>query len=236
MPNIGGIDPTESPIIMSSEIEYHPNPNMNPTDDDTIHHHEPFKSPLDAPDFAVISVYFLMVLGTGIFSMFRSNRGTVSGYFLAGRFMSWLPVGASVFASNIGSEHFIGLAGAGAATGIGVGAFELNALLILQMTGWIFLPVFIASRVCTLPEYMSKRFGGQRIRIYLSVLSLFLYIFTKVSVNLYSGALFIQQSLDWNLYGSVMILLLLTAICTVTGESPHSANIIAYCHLMLLIM
>ncbi|VEL09285.1 unnamed protein product [Protopolystoma xenopodis] len=66
---------------------------------------------------------------------------------MAGRFMTWLPVGASLFASNIGSEHFIGLAGSGAARGIGIGAFELNACLLLQLLGWVFLPVFIASGV-----------------------------------------------------------------------------------------
>lgn len=92
-------------------------------------------------------------------------------------------VGASLFASNIGSEHFIGLAGSGAASGIGVGAFELNAMIVLQFLGWIFLPVYIASGVATLPEYMNKRFGGNRIRVYLSCLSLILYIFTKISVR-----------------------------------------------------
>ncbi|XP_076354799.1 sodium/mannose cotransporter SLC5A10-like isoform X2 [Tachypleus tridentatus] len=168
-------------------------------------------------DILVVCLYFVMVMATGLFSMCRSNRGTVSGYFLAGRFMFWLPVGASLFASNIGSEHFIGLAGSGAAAGIGVGAFEINALIILQFTGWIFLPVFIASRVCTLPEFMSKRFGGQRIRTFLAVLSLILYIFTKISVNLYSGAVFIQQALRWNLYLSVLLLLLMTSVCTVSG-------------------
>ncbi|KAG7169195.1 Sodium/glucose cotransporter 2-like [Homarus americanus] len=81
--------------------------------------------------------------------MCRPNRGTVAGYFLAGRFMWWLPVGASLFASNIGSEHFIGLAGSGAAAGIGVGAFEFNAMVLLQLLGWVFLPVFIASGVST---------------------------------------------------------------------------------------
>jgi solute carrier family 5 (sodium/myo-inositol cotransporter), member 3 len=96
--------------------------------------------------------------------------------------MSWILVGASLFASNIGSEHFIGLAGSGAASGISVGAFEINAMILIQLLGWVFLPVFLASGVATLPEYMSKRFGGNRIRIYLSVLSLTLYIFTKISV------------------------------------------------------
>ncbi|KXJ19120.1 Sodium/myo-inositol cotransporter [Exaiptasia diaphana] len=148
---------------------------------------------------------------------FKSNRGTVSGYFLAGRFMTWLPVGASLFASNIGSEHFIGLAGSGAAAGIGVGAFEFNALILLQLLGWVFIPVYIAGGVCTLPEYIHRRFGGQRIRIWLSVLSILLYIFTKISVNLFSGALFIRLALGWNLYLAILLMLFMTFLCTVTG-------------------
>ena len=128
-----------------------------------------------------------------------------------------IQVGASLFASNIGSEHFIGLSGTGAASGISVGAFEFNAMFLLQLLGFVFLPVYIASRVSTLPEYMMKRFGGQRIRMYLAGLSMILYIFTKISVNLYSGALFIQQALQWNLYGSIFALLAFTSICTIGG-------------------
>ncbi|XP_020891932.1 sodium/glucose cotransporter 4 [Exaiptasia diaphana] len=131
--------------------------------------------------------------------------------------MTWLPVGASLFASNIGSEHFIGLAGSGAAAGIGVGAFEFNALILLQLLGWVFIPVYIAGGVCTLPEYIHRRFGGQRIRIWLSVLSILLYIFTKISVNLFSGALFIRLALGWNLYLAILLMLFMTFLCTVTG-------------------
>lgn len=172
---------------------------------------------LSVADICVIVAYLLGVIGVGIWSIFQSKRGTVSGYFLAGRFMTFLPVGMSLFASNIGSEHLIGLSGSGAAAGIGVGAFEFNALLFLQLLGFVFLPVYIASGVYTLPEYIHKRFGGNRIRIFLSLLSLLLYIFTKISVNMYSGALFIQQSVGWNLYVSIFGLLTLTGICTVTG-------------------
>ncbi|KAA3671610.1 solute carrier family 5 (sodium/myo-inositol cotransporter), member 3 [Paragonimus westermani] len=141
---------------------------------------------IDGWDISVLIVYFLGVILTGFIAMFASKRGTLTGFFLAGRFMSWLPVGASLFASNIGSEHFIGLAGSGAASGIGVGAFELNASILLQLLGWVFLPVYIASGVCTLPEYMSKRFGGKRIQVYLAGLSLLLYALTKISVGVLS--------------------------------------------------
>lgn len=175
------------------------------------------KDHLGGWDYAVVGIYFLVIIITGIYAMRKSDRSTVSGYFLAGRWMTWLPVGASVFASNIGSEHFIGLAGSGASSGISVAAFEINALLILQLCGWVFLPVFIASKVNTLPGYISKRFGGTRIQTYLAVLSMLLYIFTKISVNLFSGAIFIQQTIGWNLYLSIVILLAVTSICTITG-------------------
>jgi SSS family transporter len=90
-------------------------------------------------------------------------------------------------------------------------------MLILQILGWVFLPVFIASSVTTLPEYMNKRFGGNRIRVYLSILSLILYIFTKISVNLYSGGLFIKIALGWDLYYSILFILAMTGMCTITG-------------------
>ncbi|KAM6933135.1 sodium/glucose cotransporter 2 [Xenentodon cancila] len=168
-------------------------------------------------DISVIVGYFLMVISVGIWSMFRTNRGTVGGYFLAGRTMTWLPVGASLFASNIGSGHFVGLAGTGAASGIAVGGFEWNALFIVLLLGWLFVPVYLTAGVITMPQYLKKRFGGTRISLYLSVISLFLYIFTKISVDMFSGAVFIQQALGWNIYISVVALLLITALYTVTG-------------------
>ncbi|KAM9334381.1 sodium/myo-inositol cotransporter-like [Symphorus nematophorus] len=131
--------------------------------------------------------------------------------------MNWAAVGASLFVSNIGSEHFIGLAGSGAASGFSVAAWELNALLLLQLLGWVFIPVYIQSGVYTMPEYLSKRYGGRRLKVYFAALSLVLYIFTKLSVDLYAGALFIQESLGWNLYVSIILLIAMTALLTVTG-------------------
>lgn len=131
--------------------------------------------------------------------------------------MTWWPVGASLFASNIGSGHFVGLAGTGAASGIAVGGFEWNALFIVLLLGWLFVPVYLTAGVITMPQYLKKRFGGTRISLYLSVISLFLYIFTKISVDMFSGAVFIQQALGWNIYVAVITLLLITALYTVTG-------------------
>ncbi|ELR62788.1 Sodium/glucose cotransporter 2 [Bos mutus] len=176
------------------------------------------KALIDNPaDILVIAAYFLLVIGVGLWSMCRTNRGTVGGYFLAGRNMVWWPVGASLFASNIGSGHFVGLAGTGAASGLAVAGFEWNALFVVLLLGWLFVPVYLTAGVITMPQYLRKRFGGHRIRLYLSVLSLFLYIFTKISVDMFSGAVFIQQALGWNIYASVIALLGITMIYTVTG-------------------
>ncbi|KAL8176585.1 UNVERIFIED_CONTAM: Sodium/nucleoside cotransporter [Gekko kuhli] len=168
-------------------------------------------------DISVISFYFLVVIGVGLWSMCRTNRGTVGGYFLAGRNMVWWPIGASLFASNIGSGHFVGLAGTGAANGLAVAGFEWNAMFIVLLLGWLFVPVYLTAGVITMPQYLKKRFGGQRIRLYLSILSLLMYIFTKISVDMFSGAVFIQQALGWNIYVAVIALLIITTIYTVTG-------------------
>ncbi|XP_077065016.1 sodium/glucose cotransporter 2 [Siphateles boraxobius] len=168
-------------------------------------------------DISVIIGYFLVVIAVGIWSSFRTNRGTVGGYFLAGRTMVWWPVGTSLFASNIGSGHFVGLAGTAAASGIAVGGFEWNALFIVLLLGWVFVPIYLTAGVITMPQYLKKRFGGSRISLYLSVISLFLYIFTKISVDMFSGAVFIQQALGWNIYVAVIALLCITALYTITG-------------------
>uniref|UniRef100_A0A8C5N1Y2 Sodium/myo-inositol cotransporter 2 n=1 Tax=Gouania willdenowi TaxID=441366 RepID=A0A8C5N1Y2_GOUWI len=128
-----------------------------------------------------------------------------------------LMVGASLFASNIGSGHFIGLAGSGAAAGIGAIAYEWNGMLMVLLLGWVFLPIYIASGVTTMPEYLQRRFGGRRTQIFIAVLSLFIYIFTKISVDIYAGALFIQLALKWNIYLAVVLLLVITALYTIAG-------------------
>ncbi|XP_059545640.1 sodium/glucose cotransporter 4 isoform X2 [Myotis daubentonii] len=172
---------------------------------------------LHAYDIGVLVVYFVFVVGVGVWSSFRASRGTIGGYFLAGRSMTWWPIGASLMSSNVGSGLFIGLAGTGAAGGLAVGGFEWNATWLLLALGWVFVPVYIAAGVVTMPQYLQKRFGGQRIQVYMSVLSLILYIFTKISTDIFSGALFIQMALGWNLYLSTVALLVVTAVYTIAG-------------------
>ncbi|KAG9350876.1 hypothetical protein JZ751_024765 [Albula glossodonta] len=143
-----------------------------------------------------------------ILVFYQSESGDGGGVLSSGKIHDM--IGASLMSSNVGSGLFIGLAGTGAAGG-------LAAAWVLIALGWIFVPVYISAGVVTMPEYLRKRFGGQRIRIYMSVLSLILYIFTKISTDIFSGALFIQVSLGWDLYLSTVVLLLVTAVFTIAG-------------------
>ncbi|NXL77025.1 SC5A9 protein, partial [Leptocoma aspasia] len=168
-------------------------------------------------DIIVVVLYFVFNLAVGIWSSIRVSQGTVGGYFLAERSMSWWPIGASLMSTDVGSGSFIGLAGTAAAGGLAVGGFEWHAIWPLLALGWIFVPVYIAAGVVTMPEYLQKRFGGQRIQIYISVLSLIIYIFTRISTDIFAGALFIQTALGWNLYLSTVVLLAVTAVYTIAG-------------------
>uniref|UniRef100_A0A3B4C1U8 Sodium/mannose cotransporter SLC5A10 n=1 Tax=Pygocentrus nattereri TaxID=42514 RepID=A0A3B4C1U8_PYGNA len=143
----------------------------------------------------------------------RVSRNTLNGYFLAGRDMAWWPIGASMFASSEGSGLFIGLAGTGAAGGIAVAGFEWNVSFLSPLSS----PPFCDSPIVTMPEYLGRRFGGERIRMYLSALSLMLSVFTKISTDLYSGAFFVQICLGWNLYVSTVLMLVVTALYTIAG-------------------
>ncbi|XP_054314409.1 sodium/mannose cotransporter SLC5A10 isoform X3 [Pongo pygmaeus] len=172
---------------------------------------------LSVADIIVITVYFALNVAVGIWSSCRASRNTVNGYFLAGRDMTWWPIGASLFASSEGSGLFIGLAGSGAAGGLAVAGFEWNATYVLLALAWVFVPIYISSEIVTLPEYIQKRYGGQRIRIYLSVLSLLLSVFTKISLDLYAGALFVHICLGWNFYLSTILTLGITALYTIAA-------------------
>ncbi|XP_035126614.2 putative glucose sensor protein SLC5A4 isoform X2 [Callithrix jacchus] len=150
-------------------------------------------------------------------AMLRTNRGTIGGFFLAGRDVAWWPMGASLFASNIGSGHFVGLAGTGAASGVATVTFEWTSSVMLPILGWIFVPIYIKAGVMTMPEYLKKRFGGKRLQVYLSILSLFICVTLSISSDMFSGAIFIQLALGLDLYLAIFILLAITAVYTITG-------------------
>jgi len=136
-------------------------------------------------DWLVIGLYFLALAGVVWWS--SKKQKTSTDYFLAGRNMGWFVIGGSLFASNIGSEHIVGLAGQGASTGMGMAHYELHAWIML-MLGWVFVPFYHRSGVFTMPEFLEKRYSA-RARGILSVVSLTAYVFTKVSVTVYAGAM-----------------------------------------------
>ena len=140
-------------------------------------------------DTGIIVVYFLLVFAIGFYHSRRER--TSSDYFLAGQSVGWFAVGTSLFATNISSEHFIGLAGSGASTGLAVGCYELSASFCLLMLGWLFVPHYLKSGVFTMPEFLERRFSPGW-RWYLTGISIVAYIFTKISVSLFAGGILIR--------------------------------------------
>jgi SSS family solute:Na+ symporter len=135
-------------------------------------------------DWLMIVAYFALLFGVNWMAM-RRNRDTADDYFLAGRNLGWLIVGASIFASNIGSEHLVGLAGAGATSGVALAHYELHAWCLLVL-GWVLVPFYMRSRVYTMPEFLERRFTPTA-RWVLSLISLVAYVLTKIAVGIFAG-------------------------------------------------
>ncbi len=165
-------------------------------------------------DSGIIVLYFLFVFAIGFY---HSRRGRTSDdYFLAGHRVGWFAVGTSLFATNIGSEHFIGLAGSGAATGLAVGCYEWSASFCLLLLGWLFVPHYLKSGVFTMPEFLEQRFSPA-CRWYLTGISIVAYIFTKISVSLFAGGILIREVVGWDYMTSAILLVIATGIYTVSG-------------------
>ena len=145
---------------------------------------------LSSLDYTVLFIYFGALAAVAIW-VFRQKNDTSEDYFLAGRNAGWFVIGASIFASNIGSEHVVGLAGTGAESGMPMAHYELHAWIVLLL-GWLFLPFYVRSGVFTMPEFLEKRFDS-RSRWFLSIFSIFGYILTKVSVTIYAGGIVIAM-------------------------------------------
>jgi len=137
-------------------------------------------------DWVIIGVYFALLLAVAWW-VARRNRDTPDDYFLAGRNLGWFLVGASVFASNIGSEHVVGLAGAGATSGVALAHYELHAWCLLVL-GWVFVPFYSRALVYTMPEFLGRRFSPTA-RWVLSVITLVAHVFTKFAVSIFAGGI-----------------------------------------------
>ncbi|WP_127138776.1 sodium:solute symporter [Flagellimonas oceanensis] len=172
------------------------------------------ESVLEKPDWIVLGIYFLALIGVAVWVVSQKNKNT-EDYFLAGRNVGWFVIGASIFASNIGSEHVVGLAGTGFESGTPMAHYELHAWIVLLL-GWLFLPFYIRSGAFTMPEFLEKRFDG-RSRWFLSIFSLVAYVLTKVSVTIYAGGIVVSELLGIPFWYGAIGVVIFTGIYTVIG-------------------
>jgi SSS family solute:Na+ symporter len=180
---------------------------------------------MTALDWIVIAAYFGLLFALTWWAI-QSSKDTADDYFLAGRNLGWVVVGASIFASNIGSEHLVGLAGSGATSGVALAHYELHAWCLLVL-GWMLVPFYIRSRVYTMPEFLERRFSAAS-RWVLSLISLVAYILTKMAVGIFAGGVVfgtLLPELRLELGGAVfnsfwigsVIVVALTGLYTVIG-------------------
>ena len=154
-------------------------------------------------DIVLIAAYFLMVGAVACVYWLKERRsagapggGSTDDFFLAGRSMTWPAIGLSLFVSNIGSEHLVGLAGSAASSGLAVGLYEWSAGIHILVLGFLMAPIYLRARIATLPEYLERRYN-RRLRSMLSLVSLAIYVFTKLSVSVFSGATVLHTVFGW---------------------------------------
>tara|TARA_B100000900_G_scaffold60071_2_gene45520 strand:+ start:389 stop:2008 length:1620 start_codon:yes stop_codon:yes gene_type:complete len=162
----------------------------------------------------VLGIYFLALILVAVWVVLQKNKNT-EDYFLAGRNVGWFVIGASIFASNIGSEHVVGLAGTGFESGTPMAHYELHAWIVLLL-GWLFLPFYIRSGAYTMPEFLEKRFDSKS-RWFLSLFSLVAYVLTKVSVTIYAGGIVVSELLGIPFWYGAIGVVVFTGIYTVIG-------------------
>ena len=174
-----------------------------------------------ALDWLVIGIFAIALIGVIVWVM-RQKQNNAADYFLGGKDATWIAIGASIFASNIGSEHLIGLAGSGASAGMAMAHWEIQGWMILLL-GWVFVPFYTRSMVYTMPEFLERRFNPQS-RTILATISLISYVLTKVAVTVYAGGLVFQQVFGieevWGIdffWIAAIGLVLITALYTIFG-------------------
>ena len=141
---------------------------------------------LQSIDWVVIAAYFALIIGIVLWAS-KKQKNTSDSYFLAGREMGWFIIGASIFASNIGSEHLVGLAASGTTDGVALAHYELHAWCLLVL-GWVMVPFYMRSKVFTMPEFLERRFSPAA-RTILSLISLVAYVLTKIAVGIFAGGI-----------------------------------------------
>ena len=169
-------------------------------------------------DWVIVAAYFALTIGVAVWASRRERAGTETSadYFLAGRNIGWFIVGSSLFASNIGSEHLVGLAGTGAASGVAVAQFEILASLILLLLGWLFVPFYLRSGVFTMPEFLERRYSPGA-RWYLAIVSIIAYVLTKISVTIAAGGIVFEALMGIDFWTGALIVVVATGAYTVIG-------------------
>ena len=171
---------------------------------------------LHSLDYTVIALYFIVVFAIAGWATFKEKvNKSSSDYFLGGRNLGWFVIGASLFASNIGSEHLVGLAGSGASSGVAVGQFEILAGFMLLLLGWVFVPFYLRSGVFTMPEFLEKRYS-KGARSYLSWVSIIAYVLTKISVTIAAGGI-VFTAIGVEFWTGAIIVVIATGIYTIFG-------------------
>lgn len=170
--------------------------------------------PISVIDSLIILLSLFIVLAIGLY--FRNKDSNTSEYFLAGRNLGWFAIGISLFATNISSEHFIGLAGSGASRGLAVGQFELIAIFLLILLGWVIVPIYKNLGVSTTPEFLEKIFDRSS-RKFFSGISIFTYIITKILVTLFAGGILFNMIFGWSIFTSAVAIVLLTGVYSLVG-------------------
>lgn len=173
---------------------------------------------LNSMDWIVIGGYFLVVFAVAWWASRgeKNHERNSADYFLAGRNAGWFVIGGSLFASNIGSEHLIGLAGTGAASGLAVAQFEIQASLMLLLLGWFFVPFYLRSGVYTMPEFMERRYSPT-VRWYLALISVVGYVLTKISVTIAAGGIVFESLMGMNFWTGAILVVVATGAYTVLG-------------------
>src|SRR5687768_6611796 len=185
-------------------------------------------------DWAIIVFYFLVIAGISYWAVKKKDKTSAEDYFLAGRNLGWFIIGASIFASNIGSEHLVGLAGSGAQDGVALAHYELHAWCLLVL-GWVFVPFYARSLVFTMPEFLERRFSAKS-RYVLSIVSLITFVVSKIAVGIFAGGVVFGTLLpemqiqvgglliDSFWIGSILVILLTGLYTTLGGMRAVAYN------------
>jgi len=169
---------------------------------------------LGVTDWVFVGLYLAVIAGISVWSI-KKSKDSPSDYFLANRNLGWFVIGASILASNVGSEHIVGLAGTAASSGVVMGHYELHSWIILTL-GWVFVPFYMRSMVYTMPEFLERRFNAKA-RWLLSIIQLVSYVIAKAAVTIYAGALVFNSLIGVDFWTGAIILVVVTGVYTIFG-------------------